>query len=404
MKKRFKRILIPTVAVILLFSICTLTGCSLFEKKDGIDYKAERKAHEEFIEELGGVSDTYKGEVSDNVYTSTEDAANAYLREQVLGYNGYNNMTMSDGERLSLTEIASLNLSGEDAAGIISVEAYDVLVSGVDSMKAGNGAQFSNLATLNDEKIVKVYIIKYLSGYKYYAPCPVTGNTITKSYYDSVFNSERYQNCTYTMTSTVDEEIAVFGFLKFNIAVVTTQTIKYDDNGIYIEEKTEVSPKMFSDLMDMDSEIYAYITENEYGDIECYVSEDGDNYNRGDLYQIGFGSIKELTPFYDQYLDYTYFTKTDFGFEISEENAKQYVDESFSDLSAEGFEDSSIELLAKYYVCDGTLTGMRTEVFLDAAVSLEGAEGMEVKAHAVTEIKITDYGTTEVELPFDVDN
>ncbi len=395
--KKFKKVLLPILAVLLLLSVCSMTSCGLF-KKDSIDLKKEQKSHEAFIDELGGVSDTYVGAVSDTVYDSNEIAARAYIYEQIAGDNNISvTDTISAGE-LTKDEISALKLSEQDANGLLSVEAVDVTIASNRALSNNRNSGITPLATLDTSRTVKVYIIKYDNGFKYYSPCPITGETVTRSYYDSVFNSEKYKNCTYTTTMTIEEQIALLGFIKINVDIVTTQTIRYADNAIYIEQKTNASK-----MLDQDSEIYAYVIEDEYGSIDCYVSDDGETWNPGSLSKIGFNSIDELVPFHDQYLDYTYFTKTDYGFELAKENAKQYLDESLSELDTSDMKDLEIDMFAKYYVCEGTLSGMRMEMYMDFAMPTgEGDDSIDVGASAVTEMKITDCGKTVVELPFDV--
>ncbi len=395
---KIKRIIAPIVAAVLLLSICSLTSCGMFNK-DGIDLKKEEKSHEAFIKELGGVSDTYVGAVSDNTYNTVSDAAAAYIDDQIVGYSYYSIVNTTEGVELTTDEIRALQLSNEDTRGMISVETVDVTISGSDSysMKNTNSSGIASLATLNNERTVKVYIIKYDNGFKYFSPCPITGETITRSYYDSVFNSDKYVNCTYTTTSTVEEEISVIAFLKIKVTVETSQIIRFTEDAIYIEQKTKASPSIFGE----NTEICAYVFEDEYGSMECYVSEDGEEWNPGSLSTVGFSSLEDLTPFKDQYLDYSYFNKTDYGFELAEENSKKYVDQTLSSLDTSMFDELTMDMFAKYYVCEGTLSGMRTEVFLDSSVSTgEEDQELSIKAYAVNEMKITDCGTTVVERPF----
>lgn len=48
-----------------------------------------------------------------------------------------------------------------------------------------------------------------------------------------------------------------------------------------------------------------------------------DEWEEADLTAVGSTSIEELTPFYDQYLDYTYFTKIKYGFALADIKAKK---------------------------------------------------------------------------------
>ncbi len=400
--KKFKKVLLPILAVILLISTCTFTSCGIFDSK-GIDPKKEKKSHEAFINSLGGVSDTYAGSVSDTFYPSDEQAAYAYVSEQVAGLNRVSVIGTSPSQSLTQVEIDAMNLSAEDRAGILDVSAIDVTIStNDDTLSNDTEADIVVLDTLNTTKTVKVYIIKYSDGFKYYSPCPVNGDTITKGYYDSVFNSEKYKNCTYSTKTTITEQVSLLGFFKVDLDITTSQLIRFAENAIYIEQKTESSMLGQGDKQ----ETYAYILQDEAGQItNCYVSTNGTDWNPGDLTAVGFTSAKELVPFYDQYLDYTYFTKTDYGFELAEENSKRYVDQTLSELAELGAGDFDIEMFSKYYVCEGTLSGMRMEMYMNFSIPT-GQDGKSVNADAValTETKISDCGKTVVTLPFDVNN
>ncbi len=393
--KKFKKISIAAIALVLLLSLCTLASCSAIGK--GIDEKKEQKAHEAFIDELGGVSDTYVGAVSDNEFDSVEDAAVAFINEQIVGKGGY--ATSVKVGKSQTASISDIDLSAEDKAGVTGVELVEVSYTNKNSLLSAGNSGVMALGTLNENKTVKVYIIKYGTDLKYYSPCPVTGDTITKSYHDSVFDYTKYQNCTYTTVSEMTETITLFGFLKVNVDITTTQTIKYTEDAILFEQKLETSPAIFGET----TMLYAYMTIDEDYDIdECYVSKDGETWNRGILDIIGYdNNALEITPFYDQYLDYTYFTKTDYGFQLSEENSDQYVKETLDDIDTSGLDDLGIEMFAKYYVCDGVLTGMRSEIYMDASMYVaELEQNIDMKVAGVTEVKITDCGTTEIEKPF----
>ena len=109
-------------------------------------------------------------------------------------------------------------------------------------------------------------------------------------------------------------------------------------------------------------------------------------------------SLKELTPFYSQYIDYTYFTKTDFGFKIADDNAKQFVDEFYSQLLMGMAEAFDLDMYAEYYVCDGTLSGIRLDMLMDINYSEMGAT-VEGDATITGKTTCTNYGTTVVEKP-----
>ena len=140
------------------------------------------------------------------------------------------------------------------------------------------------------------------------------------------------------------------------------------------------------------------------GSIACYVKmgDDG-NWIQADIATIGFSSLDELTPFYDQYLDYSYFTKTNYGFALNKENAAQFMRETLASNPSAGalleYPNMNIDMFAEYYVSNGVLSGMREDCDISTNISEEGLTfTMSMAVDAMT--TCTDYGTTQVERPF----
>ena len=114
----------------------------------------------------------------------------------------------------------------------------------------------------------------------------------------------------------------------------------------------------------------------------------------------GFKSLSELTPFYDQYLDDTYFTKADFGFVLNEENATTYLTKALegADIGF-AFTNDDVNMYAEYYVSDGVLSGMRVDAMIDFSVSQYG-QSVSVYEEVTGTTTCTNYGTTVIEKPF----
>ncbi len=381
------------LALLVIFSALLLAGCSRDKSAD----QAEKEEHNAFIDKLGGVSETYTGSVSAQSYATNQEAATAYVEKEISGEQAVSVVGTVSLGTLSAKEINDLNIPDADSEGIVDVEQIEVEYQelGGDS---SDEMSVQTLGTLNKTKKVRVYIIKYENDFKYYTPCPVTGETINKSYYDSVFNSEKYQNCTYntTMTLDMDMDYSSLGMGTMTMTMTMSQTIYYSSTGILIEQRETTSmPALLGESGE--EVLYAYIVKGEDDSLICYISEDNDEWYEGDLYQIGFSTMEELTPFYDQYLDYTYFTKTNYGFELSEENAAQYVNETLADtLGASTADGLGINMFAKYYVSEGVLSGMRMDMTMDMSEA-----GISVSCVAVGETSVTNYGTTVVEQPFE---
>ena len=171
----------------------------------------ENQLHNSFIEEIGGVSETYEGAISSNSYNSEEEAAEAFVSEEVAGDSNVNivSTTVQQGYKGSeiQTVIAQQKLPIEDTSDIQSIAKMEVTYS-VDS---GDTYASPMAMASNSNKKVTVYVIKYSTHWEYYSPAPTTGSTITKSYYDSVFNSDAWMNCTYDMDMNMNMDVKASG-------------------------------------------------------------------------------------------------------------------------------------------------------------------------------------------------
>ena len=401
-----KKVLKTVLATSMAFSMTFATGCigEAFSFITGLFGKdSETKKESAFIDSIGGVSETYTGAVSEQTYASAEVAAKAFVEEEIVGESDCDIENIESKGTLSPTEVTALNLAPEIAEGMTSVEKLEV-----EYIK-DDGASYMSVApdTLNKSKKVTVYVIKYESRFKYYSPAPITGNTITKSYYDSIFNAEKYQNCTYKSSMEMDMDVSASyegEKQSMTMKMGTSQMIMYSENKIYMEQTISYTASGMGENINQTQTLCAYM-EMVGNQLVCYIKEGGSTeWYEGNLSTIGFSDLEELTPFYDQYLDYSYFTKTDYGFEISDENAKRFIDETLSDaLGGMGVEDMldmfQIDMFAKYYVSQGVLSGMREDVSMKMDVNESGMK-MKMNADIVAEMSCTNYGTTVVTKPF----
>ena len=380
MKTTFKKIV--SLAMVLC-TVCALvlTSCG-GSNSDGND-KAEA-GRSDFIESLGGVSETFKGSVSLESYESADDAINAYVDNEVAGKNGtVQNVDAVSKGTLNDSEVKALEIPAEQQEGIVSVEKYEVTYT-----LAAEQAQALSSKAQGGSTVV-LYVIKYTKDWKYYTPCPVTGETVTKSYYDSVFNAEMYDNCTFVNESTA--EVTQDG-VTYNMTI--KQTIKRDGDNIYFEQVIDGSAQLLQSQGLTQKYLAAYIT-MEDGVKTTYVQTAANgSWTRGYLSQ-------SVDPFSSQqYLDYSYFSKTDFGFALKDDNAQRFYKETINSnpLMSQFLDDAKLDLYAEYYVKEGALSGMRMEYSADITGTLYNQS-----FHSVTigenVMSCTNYGTTVVENP-----
>ena len=411
MKKSILKRILSLIFVILMLCIPLMTAACIQLLPDdgnqnnnpndsdnsGVLKDPDRKA---FIDDIGGVSEKFTGTVSQTSYASSDEAAKAYVSEEIAGNDTANISSVKSNGKLSKEEINKCNIPADILNGCDTVEEVEVVYELITPTSSSGS---SNVVKLSSNKYtIKVYVIKFGVNWKYFAPMPVTGNTINKSYYDSVFNAEKYKNCTLEATSEADMVLSADG-LSINMSIKIKQLIKYDDGKIYMEQTTIQT----TDGETEKQTIYAYFEEVN-NIIICYIRlNQNDDWIVTDITSIGFNSLEELTPFYDQYLDYTYFKKTAYGFELSDENARSYFKQALMGvLDGMGLDldknSLNVDMYAEYYVSEGVLSGMRVDANVDLKFAIDESTTGTITEKAIDTIKCTDYGTTIVNIP-DVD-
>ena len=376
------------------------------EEEDEEDDKAA-EGRDDFIDDLGGVSETFEGAVSAEEYDDPEKAAIAYVTEEITGNTEAVVESVESKGELSQKEIKALDLPDEISDGMTSIEKLEVEYSVMAEDTASYGEVTLCAKASSSKKVVVVYVIKYGDVWKYYSPAPVTGETITKSYYDSVFNAEKYKNCTLVTEMSMDMDMTASyqgQTEKQSIDMYMKQTVMHADGKVYVEQYSKTNATGTEE----ENYVFLYFEEVD-GIINCYSKSSPEStWTQVPMYATGFSSLEDLTPFNDQYLDYTYFTKTDFGFAIEKDNAKKYVEETILAVGGEavnvllGNEGTKLEMYAEYYVSEGVLSGLRSDVNLDLNVKEDGASVKMTDIVTVT-TSVTDYGTTVIESPIGAD-
>lgn len=360
------------------------------------------------VDAIGGCSETYQGAVSEETYTSAQDAAKACVAQEIISQSkDCQIQTVSEGSKLSQKEISELGVPDDIMQGAEAVEEYTVTYQASEKDDQSSAASY-HLQSLASKKAttVHVYIIKYPNYFKYFTPAVVNGDTLTKSYYDSIFNAEKYKNCTMVDTITITMDMDYEG-TTFTMDMVTTTTTKYDHNKLYmqIEEKSfysAVDPNtketITGDLSDLtgsssSSSSYALYVETQSDGSTLCMTNYGGTWSQASLSMLGFSDVDELTPFADQYLDHTFFTKTAYGCRLSKENFEAYLKQSVDSLS--GVDKLLVSSgHADYYVSEGVLSGLHMQCDVQMTVL-----GIETAESISCTVSCTDYGTTVVEKP-----
>lgn len=376
--KTAKKILAGILAMTTLFSVGFTASC----KNVG-----ENAEHNAFIKELGGTSETYSGEVSQNSYSTEEAAALACVSNEISSYSTGESIVTR--KKLNNSQILQLNLPKTETKDMLGVDELEMeyYISKVDP---------------NEKKTAKIYIIKFANEFKYYTLRPADGEMVTKSYYNSVFNSQNYKNCTLNSTMEMNLQLTK-GDETATATIKLTQMVKYSETAIYLEQATETTTETNKagnvSSNSENNKVYGYMAKGVTWDY--YISRDGEEWTWTTLSSFGVYKMSDLLPFAGEKMEYTYFTKTDYGFELTNENARRYIQHTLGQLSTYLDEDTVIDMFAKYYVCNGALSGMRMDMEMIIDVDYDSSTKITGNATAVAESKVTDYGMTVVEKPFE---
>lgn len=372
----------------LILTSCCLTACS------GSDTEISKKEQNAFIEEIGGCSETYVGALSEGTYETGDEAAGAYVLEEVASsFNCIVESVVSEGEA-SDEDIQQVGIPDELLDGAKTVEKYTVTYSEDVQLSNSNrnGQRVVNCAETDrrENATVLVYVIGGEDWFKYFAPVVETGETVTSSYYNSIFHSEQFNNCTVVSTTTAEIKVKVLLFT-VTTHMTATSTCKYADNCVYIEQKIEYDTDQ---IEGSETKIYAEL--NDDGSVErCYVYEYGE-WMTG--YWVDEGALK---PFGDQFLHYSYFTKTDYGCTLEKENLTAYISRSLKNMDIAS-DDLEVDGSVNYYVTEGRLNGIYSKMVVDMTVDTSEASAFQsskITENITTTVKCIDYGKTVIENP-----
>ena len=186
---------------------------------------------------------------------------------------------------------------------------------------------------------------------------------------------------------------------KGKMTTILKQDIKYDEGRIYAKQYVLMDMSAFGQGKE-EVTVEMYIEEVD-GRMVCYI-KNGYGWQQANLSAIGFNTLEELQPFANDYLDYTYFTKTAYGFELNKENGKKYAEQALGQTGVQDLLDGGnmdMDMYAEYFVNEGALSGILLKGKLSVSMSEEGVS-MTMSGDMEAKGTCTNYGTTVVEKPF----
>lgn len=327
-------------------------------------------------------TDVYKGDISDEYYSSRLLAVSAFVDNEISGVSRAVFEDYKKTEDMTEADTAVLNLSADQRRRLTAAERGTVWFATDES----------------DEPIAQtVYIMQFGDEYAYYSPALEDGARVTKSYYNSVTSLGGFGSFTLSLeigsrSSNAADTLAP----SFNN---TTQrsTIEYAGNVMHVVSYTH--------LVNDDAKSEYYGNEHEETN-EYYYVVDGDRLIRYTKFTDTFFSweicdVSDLQDIFDSSLggdddlvatDHSCFVKTDYGFSLNEAVVKMLLDDKLSALV--GDSDVVYDIDGKYIVSGGLMS--ECELHVGAQVTANG------KTEAVstdTSIKIKKLGSTTIDLP-----
>lgn len=318
---------------------------------------------------------SFEGSISAQSYETVDAAAQAFVTEEIVGKaTAATFVSYEKSSELTEEEIAELNLGDDFEYTVDQIEsAENGVVSYSDSVSPASAVLSSVDVVL---KTARVVIIKIGSVYWYFVPLFKNGDVLTNSYMDNILDFNKYRNMTQTTVSTT---VAKKGIMSATTKV--TVTIKIDGNKVHFKQVAQQPNKketteyyiVFSGSM---AAMYEYDEESGW-----YVSKNG------------LGTVDEFLEKSFAY-DASYFVKTKSGFKMNADKLTQYLNDVFSELIT-GYTIKSAT--ADYYVADGRLDSATTKINMNVK---NGSQT--ITATATATAKYSNFGTTEIELPFQI--
>ncbi len=354
------------------------------------------------ITDGGNYSETFEGVISTETYTSQDAAAKAFIEHEIV--DGSATVAYEKQADLTQEEIAALNLGDVKAEDVVSAEMGSVTYSPVSKARA---AQFAADTSVSGGKEVSLIILGFEdNAFRYYIPQPSVGETISKSYLDSVCDLSSYTNFTMTAKSTtsVNSTVTVQGrtqSVKYTMDL--SITLKVTETAAMIKTTTSAKGNFPAEegMPEGTQSATVYIVV-ENGALVAYSQTNGGTYQRNDYAFADYDSLAELFNYQQPDIDHTLFEKTKTGFKLSPDKFDEYVEEYLGD-EMDNFNGliPQIKGEATYFVTDGRLAKGTAKVSAKGGASEQGMSiSISIGASATT--TYTDFGTTVVTLPAEI--
>lgn len=394
MKKRLLSIVLA--AVLALACVLSLAACSdsgSTGKKNETVYTTP-----DFVPSDYPKDDAFKGAISKDSYTSTENAAKAFLQNEIAGdatdatFKEYTKKGDLSAEELrGFASITSgFNVTSAER-GEISYEDNATSASGRNA-KAG-GEPGGSLVTVKLKKTTLYIFVIDFSNYKYFAPELNKGDVITQSYYDEVFDQGKYVNCTVNELSTATVTVKVQG-QSVKTEMVSDSTVMLTEDYCFCSAKMETKTYLGKELMDSASELDAelfYVFDEEGNITKMFMRTDGGSWREA------YTATVDIRDYTTPKMDKSFFVKMDYGFTVNREKFSLYLQEAVNNIannSGMSFDMSNLKSTYDFMVKNGRLD--KAVLTMTGKVNA-GGQTADYSQNVTT--TYTKFGSTSVTVP-----
>lgn len=361
---------------------------------------------------FGTTSDTFKGKLSEKTYDTQDAAVTAFLKEEIDGLTTRAELVEYVKEAdLGKEEIAKLPLGDVSADKVTHAERGKV------SYRANilTGAAAATAESAEDLETHGLYLLEIDGKFRYFVPPTEVGEPITKSYFEDVFDSEKYVNCTVEATQSMDMITTIDGKDETMMKTSTTYVEKFTKDAVEV-------------IMTMESDSFQPTTSTGYllesgGRLILYTFIDMSQFGVPGLTstwsQMDFTDLiskltgKEAVTLSDYMrnsfgeTDYSFFEKTETGFQISSPERYQMMlrtvmesvgmnEDMFDTLGYDPFSATLTDFSSDYTIKNGRFDKCTATATI--SYDLTYATG-KLTTPAVMEMIYKDYGKTTVTVP-----
>lgn len=356
-----KKTLTLILAAVLVVSVFAVTGCTPVN------------------------GETYNGAVSQKSYASKDLAVEAFLEDEISGQTITARLVKYEKEKdLSEREIAMLGIPESDVDDLNSVEKVKVQYmeyNPADAVSAEKDVAETYFKTL--------YILQYGEkgdNFRYFTPALKVGESLTASYFASVFDVKNYVNC--TQNSNVSVSVKGGGAsLSFDTNTYSQLTetafyTKIEAMGKNVETYAWGENNAVNLAVKSENKWETRTIENENGNLSDFIS---------DYPQETFGDF-----------DYSFFEKTKNGFTLRKDKVSQWLESYFESLG-DMLPDGSIDFKKNFDLSYNAVVEKGRVVKTEVSATFTVANGTSEITVSVSGIgAFSDFGKTQVVVPDEV--